>query len=42
MEKRGKKLREREEHKINKGKHKLSRDRRKRIENKELMRVRRR
>lgn len=42
MEKRGKKLREREEHKINKGKYKLSRDRRKRIENKELMRVRRR
>lgn len=32
----------REEHKINKGKHKLSRDRRKRIENKELTRVRKR
>lgn len=32
----------REEHKINKGKNKLSRDRRKRIEHKELMRVRKR
>lgn len=39
MEKRGKKLREREEHKINKRKNKL---RRKRIENKELTRVRKR
>lgn len=32
----------REEHKINKGKNKLSRNRRKRIEHKELTRVRKR